>query len=154
MRKKYYQACTSRLLGQGRHFHMQCLLAWCDHFWMICARLLYCLPIQRLCEQINVSHQMHVITNISFSCLVDSSSLYMVRWNRWSTNLLFLDGESIHDYYKRFANIHSTVVDVVDRDAINYFGDSLRDKFHCQDFIRNKLKTISEFYDMIDNQAD
>lgn len=57
-----------------------------------------------------------------------------------------MDGESIHDYYKRFAGIWSTLVDISDWYAIDYFGGGLRDKFLYQNF-----STIDEFWDMVEN---
>lgn len=60
------------------------------------------------------------------------------------------DSESIHDYYKRFAEIFSTLVVVSDREMIDYFGDGLRDKFLYQNFGRHKT-IVAEFLDMVDN---
>ena len=44
--------------------------------------------------------------------------------------------ESIRDYYKRFAEIRSTLVDVSERDVIDYFSNGLKGSL-CVFFFHN-----------------
>lgn len=43
------------------------------------------------------------------------------------------------------------MVNIFDREVIDYFGNGLRDKFLYKDFIKNKPSTIAEFQYMFEN---
>lgn len=62
--------------------------------------------------------------------------------------------ESISDYYRRFDEIHSMVVDVSDKDVIEYFGNSLKERFQFTDSIKHKPETTSKFHRIVQRIID
>lgn len=61
----------------------------------------------------------------------------------------------MRDYYcKRFAETRSLMVDVSERDVIDYFANGLKERYRFMDFIKRKPETSDEFCHMVGRFID
>lgn len=58
------------------------------------------------------------------------------------------------DFCRIFLEIRSTIVDISNRQVIDYFVNGLKDKFLYQYFIWHRPRMIAEFHNMIENWID
>jgi hypothetical protein len=58
-------------------------------------------------------------------------------------------GETLHQYMRRFLNKRVTVVDVTDKVVIDLFQDGLYHRRTFEDFSRRRPISITKFKDMI-----
>lgn len=58
------------------------------------------------------------------------------------------------DFYKHFIELRSTLVDISDRDMIDYFGEGLKDRYAYADFTKHRPETSAEFCEMVNKWID
>jgi hypothetical protein len=63
-------------------------------------------------------------------------------------------GETLHNYMRRFFDKRATVVDVTDKEVIDLFQDGLYHRRTFEDFGRRRPRSIPNLKDMITSWAD
>jgi hypothetical protein len=58
-------------------------------------------------------------------------------------------GETLHEYMRRFFDKRTTVVDVTDKEVIDLFQDGLYHRRTLEDFGRRRHRSITHLKDMI-----
>lgn len=56
------------------------------------------------------------------------------------------DNESMRDYYKRFTEVRMNVDDILDREVIEFFSYSIKERWMFQQFIEQKPRKASDFH--------
>jgi hypothetical protein len=63
-------------------------------------------------------------------------------------------GETLHQYMRRFFDKRATVVDITDKEVIDLFQDELYHRRTFEDFGRRRPSSITKLKDMITSWAD